>query len=253
LLIKWYFPYRKFQKLDRIEYMHSKEMLHRDIKPDNFLTGTKKRNDAHLIYAVDFGLAKRYTVPKTGAHIPYKENKSLTGTARYASLNTHIGIEQGRRDDLESLGYVLLYFLKGALPWQGLAAKTKKEKYDKIKAKKGQTTMDVLCKGLPVEFEKYMKYCRDLAFEERPDYKYLKGLIRKAWENEGFKLDYVFEWIIVKRNKHTLKLQDECEKMQDTSTKHNDDIVKKDEKGIVRKDVKAKPDANRFTHSRLIY
>lgn len=121
------------QSLERIEHIQSLDFLHRDIKPDNFVVGHKKPS---LIYMIDFGLAKRFRNPKTGQHIPWKEGKNLTGTARYASLNTHLGYEQSRRDDLEGLGYVMLYFLKGKLPWQGLPAKTKKEKYDKIKEKK---------------------------------------------------------------------------------------------------------------------
>jgi serine/threonine protein kinase len=91
-------------------------MCFRDIKPDNFLMGTGQRTNQ--INCIDFGLAKRFRNAKTNEHIPYKENKNLTGTARYASLNTHLGVEQARRDDLESLGFVLLYFLKGGLPWQ---------------------------------------------------------------------------------------------------------------------------------------
>uniref|UniRef100_A0A1S4ADA9 non-specific serine/threonine protein kinase n=1 Tax=Nicotiana tabacum TaxID=4097 RepID=A0A1S4ADA9_TOBAC len=99
------------QMITRIEYLHSKGFLHRDIKPDNFLMGLGRK--ANQVYIIDFGLAKRYRDPATNRHIPYRENKNLTGTARYASCNTHLGIEQSRRDDLESLGYVLLYFLRG--------------------------------------------------------------------------------------------------------------------------------------------
>jgi serine/threonine protein kinase len=131
--------------------------LHRDIKPDNFLIGIGKRQ--HYVYIIDFGLAKRYRDPKTGEHIPYKDGKNLTGTARYASIFTHIGQEQSRRDDLECLGYVLIYFLRGSLPWQGLKAKTKKEKYEQIKDKKLNTSLEELCVGFPEEFAQFMLYC----------------------------------------------------------------------------------------------
>ena len=124
--------------------MHSRLYLHRDIKPDNFLMGLGKRQ--HYVYIIDFGLTKKYRNPKTGQHIPYKDGKSLTGTARYASLNTHIGIEQSRRDDLECLGFVLIYFLKGGLPWQGVKAKTRKEKYEMIKGMKVKVSIEDLVK-----------------------------------------------------------------------------------------------------------
>lgn len=134
-------PLLSQQVISRIEFVHSKSFIHRDIKPDNFLMGLGKR--ANQVNVIDFGLAKKYRDPKTHIHIPYRENKNLTGTARYASINTHLGIEQSRRDDVESLGYVLMYFLRGSLPWQGLKAATKKQKYEKISEKKMSTPIEV--------------------------------------------------------------------------------------------------------------
>ncbi|KAL2486776.1 casein kinase I [Abeliophyllum distichum] len=127
-----------------------------------------------------------------------KENKNLTGTARYASVNTHLGVEQSRRDDLESLGYVLMYFLRGSLPWQGLKAGTKKQKYDKISEKKMHTPMEVLCKSYPSEFISYFQYCRSLRFDDKPDYSYLKRLFRDLFIREGYQFDYVFDWTMLK-------------------------------------------------------
>ncbi|KAG2699672.1 hypothetical protein I3843_07G201300 [Carya illinoinensis] len=182
--------------ISRIEYVHSKGYLHRDIKPDNFLMGLGRK--ATLVYMIDFGLAKRYRDPTTNKHIPYRENKNLTGTARYASCNTHLGIEQSRRDDLESLGYVLLYFLRGSLPWQGLKAAVKKQKYDKICEKKLSTPIEFLCKSHPVEFASYFHYCHSLTFDQTPDYGFLKRLFRDLFTREGYEFDYVFDWTILK-------------------------------------------------------
>ncbi|KAL9387894.1 hypothetical protein Peur_021018 [Populus x canadensis] len=182
--------------INRVEFVHSKSFLHRDIKPDNFLMGLGRR--ANQVYAIDFGLAKKYRDTSTHQHIPYRENKNLTGTARYASMNTHLGIEQSRRDDLESLGYVLMYFLRGSLPWQGLKAGTKKQKYEKISEKKVSTSIEVLCRGYPTEFASYFHYCRSLRFDDKPDYAYLKRLFRDLFIREGFQFDYVFDWTILK-------------------------------------------------------
>lgn len=104
---------------------------------------------SHIVYLIDYGLSKKYRDQKTHQHIPYRENKYLTGTARYASINAHLGIEQSRRDDMEALGNVIIYLIKGNLPWQGIKANNKQEKYHKISEKKIITPIEHLCKGLP--------------------------------------------------------------------------------------------------------
>ncbi|CAH0701236.1 unnamed protein product [Spodoptera exigua] len=184
------------QLITRIEDIHYRNFIHRDIKPDNFLMGLGKKGN--LVYIIDFGLAKKYKDARTLQHIPYRENKNLTGTARYASINTHLGIEQSRRDDLESLGYVLMYFNRGSLPWQGLKAATKRQKYERISEKKLSTPFDELCKNHPIEFQLYLKYCRRLRFEERPDYSHLRQLFRTLFHRQGFTYDYVFDWNMLK-------------------------------------------------------
>ena len=184
------------QMISRLEFIHLRDFLHRDVKPDNFLIGTGKNKN--LVYAIDFGLAKKYRDSKTGLHIPYREGKSLTGTARYASVNTHRGIEQARRDDVESVGYIMVYFLKGNLPWQGLKAKNMKEKYEKIKEKKINTELSELCLGFPQEIAKFIQYTREIGFEDKPDYSYLHKLIKTMADNDKITFDYEWDWKIKK-------------------------------------------------------
>jgi casein kinase I family protein HRR25 len=153
-------------------------------------------------------LAKRYRDPKTGLHIPYLDGKSLTGTARYASINTHLGIEQSRRDDLESLGYVLVYFLRGDLPWQGMKARTMKEKYEKIMEKKIATPVNKLCEGFPEEFSLFINYTRDLRFDDRPDFGYLRRLLKQIADKEKIEYDNVFDWDIKRQQKQDKDVKD---------------------------------------------
>ncbi|KAJ5894341.1 hypothetical protein N7495_006032 [Penicillium taxi] len=183
------------QMLSRVQTIHEKNLIYRDIKPDNFLIGRPGTKAANVIHVVDFGMAKQYRDPKTKQHIPYRERKSLSGTARYMSINTHLGREQSRRDDLEALGHVFMYFLRGGLPWQGLKAATNKQKYEKIGEKKQTTVIKDLCDGYPEEFNKYLSYVRNLGFEDTPDYDYCRDLLTQALKNAGEVEDGEYDWM----------------------------------------------------------
>ncbi|KAJ3040104.1 serine/threonine protein kinase [Rhizophlyctis rosea] len=191
----------------RIEYLHKKNYVHRDISPENCLMGIGKKGSQVML--VDFGLAKLYCSPQTNQHIPCIKNKQLVGTDRYASINTHAGVEQSRRDDLEVLGHMLMYFCRGSLPWQGLKAKRMNSKYDKIKEMKMKTSPDVLCRGFPDEFVTYLKYCRSLHFNAKPDHRYLRDLFQKLFVKKGYHYNYVFDWRVVKQTSKTNKNQQE--------------------------------------------
>lgn len=183
------------QMITRVQSIHDKDLIFRDIKPDNFLIGRAQTPTANTVHVVDFGMAKYYRDPKTKQHIPYRERKSLSGTARYMSINTHLGREQSRRDDLESLGHVFLYFLRGSLPWQGLKAPTNKQKYEKIGEKKQSTQVSDLVHGLPSQFGDYLTYVRNLKFEEDPDYDYLRSLMDLALESLSETEDDHYDWM----------------------------------------------------------
>lgn len=183
-----YFPWLTIasiglQVVKRIAELHAFGYIHRDIKPENFMLGHANSKTKNLINLIDFGLCKRYWV--NNKHIPFKDKRSMVGTARYTSINTHKGFEQSRRDDLISLGYMLLYFYYGGLlPWQGLinnpSGKNKEEynRYDKIMRKKESLSLEVLCAKFPPVIYHYLTYCLNLEFFEQPDYAYLIGL----WE-----------------------------------------------------------------------
>lgn len=177
------------QMILRLKFLHSKGLIHRDMKPDNFMVGSGKKH--HHLYLIDFGLSTRFRDGQN--HIPYKDGKSLVGTARYCSINTHLGIVQSRRDDLEAVGYILIYFLQGSLPWQGLTSTPSQRTATIANVKMGVSVTD-LCKGLPVEFAAYVYYTRALEFTACPDYDYLRSLFRSLFIRYGYDNDGVYDW-----------------------------------------------------------
>lgn len=181
-----------FQMISVLEYIHRRHIVHRDIKPDNFVMGLDDLSQ--FVYLLDFGLAKKYRSSTTLIQYPMINKKKLTGTARYASINALRGYEQSRRDDLEAVGYVLMYLLRGSLPWQGLQAKNKDERYKKILQRKIDTSAYDLCYGFPNEFETYIETTRNMEYTEEPVYDMLRWLFMKVLKREKYKFDYIYDW-----------------------------------------------------------
>jgi serine/threonine protein kinase len=198
-----------YQMLNVLQYIHDRHIIHRDIKPDNFVMGANE-NNAHL-YLLDFGLAKKYRSSRTLQQYPLVKKKKLTGTARYASINALEEYEQSRRDDMESVGYVLMYFLRGSLPWQGLKIRSKEDRYKKILNKKKETSSEELCKGFPEEFKDFVEYTRNLEYTEQPDYdnlrnKFIYLVTKKCGENFDFIYDWTTELDLKKRKDEVIEL-----------------------------------------------
>jgi casein kinase 1 len=181
------------QILDRLEYIHSKCFIHRDIKADNFLIGLKNKA---IIYIIDFGLAKQYKSRKTGKHVKYAINKKWSGTSRFASANTLRGVEPSRRDDLESFCYLLLYLMKGSLPWDNINEESEINEILIIYKMKQYMTPEMLFRDLPLEMIKFYKYCKNLEFDQKPNYDFLRSLLINILNNIGEQNDLYFSWIL---------------------------------------------------------
>ena len=180
------------QMISILEHIHNKGVIHRDIKPENFVLGKENECNSKHLYLIDFGFSKFFD--KNGLNDIVTDKKNLIGTPRYASINALRGIEQSMRDDLESVGYILVYLLKGKLPWMGIKCMDKNEKLKKICIRKIETSSSDLCAGLPKEFVEYFDYCNDLEYEQKPDYTFLKNLFLKVLRNEKEKFDYIYDW-----------------------------------------------------------
>ena len=191
------------QVIERLEYLHSKYLIHRDIKPANLLVGY---DDPYIIYLIDYGLCKKYRSSRTGKHVKFKNTKYYNGTSTYASLNALKGNEVSRRDDFESAAYMLIYLMKGALPWELIKGKTKCDRFRKIYEMKLLCDPEELCKDLPKEIMLFLLYSKSLDFEQEPDYKYCYSLFNNALIKNGFSNDLIFSWIkdpkIIKKLKH---------------------------------------------------
>jgi len=216
-----------YQMVNILQYIHDRHIIHRDIKPDNFVMGAKENNDR--LYLLDFGLAKKYRSSRTLIQYPYIKKKKLTGTARYASIHALEAYEQSRRDDLESVGYVLMYFLRGELPWQGLRVKSKEDRYKKILEKKKETSSEELCKNFPLEFFKYVDYTKKLEYEDNPDYDMLKKLFIDVIKGNKYKLDYIYDWTtnadLQRRKEKRNEENTEKETNKDKNKKNKDEEI----------------------------
>ena len=225
----------------RLNYIHDCGIIHRDLKPENFIVSTNAREG--IIYLIDFGLSKKFINPKTKEHIPFKTNRPIMGTAKYTSLNTHKGFEQSRRDDLESLAYIIIYFFYGQLPWSNIKVKTKEEVFQKVYEIKSNYKDLEEYKNLPNELSDLIDYCTNLEYEEKPNYFFIKTLAERMigrsnneelfdWQNIEFMIKPIFMIIESKKKKKKKKKKLEIEKAQKEKEEKERIEKEKEEKKI---------------------
>ena len=233
------------QIIQRLKIIHKQGIIHRDLKPENLLV-TKNIRDG-LIYLIDFGLSKKYKDLKTDVHIPFKNERPITGTIRYISINTHKGYEQSRRDDLESACYIILYFLTGKLNWDGIKCKTREEKIQKIMEKKEEFKNNKEYKNLSQSFCNIFEYVYNINFDEKPNYEYIFGLINKDleqfdaetnyerslydWQSIEFMIEPIFMIEEIKKKKLIEKMKEEEKKREEErKNKEEEDMKVNDDK-----------------------
>ncbi|CAD8065708.1 unnamed protein product [Paramecium sonneborni] len=186
------------QLLSVFKSVHQRGIVHRDLKPENIMMG---KQNTSIVYLVDFGVSK--SILDKGRHIPFKDRKSFIGTTRYASIAAHKGFEISRKDDLESMMYVIIYLILGKLPWQNLQNIGEKDRTIAVGEVKMNTTIDSLCKELPIQFADYLKYLKNLAFEDQPDYDMLKTLMKQCSNTNTY--DNIFEWSNKSQHKESIQ------------------------------------------------
>ena len=191
--------------LDIIEYVHDRGIIHRDIKPDNFVFGDLESNQDKRLYIIDFGLAKEYR-DETGRHVPKKAGGILLGTIRYMSINAHMKVQQSRKDDLEAVAYMVLYMLRGNLPWEGIKVKDRQERNKIILEKKASISIDDLTTGIPPVFATFLRETRSLRFEQRPEYDRWRKMFTNYARDQKIRLNDMFDW-------------DACDPCKDTATR----------------------------------
>ena len=225
------------QIIERLKIIHKEGIIHRDLKPENLLVTKNIRNG--LIYLIDYGLSKKYKDTKNDLHIPFKNERPLTGTLRYISINTHKGFEQSRRDDIESALYIIIYFLNGKLNWDGIKSKNKEEKIQKIMEKKEEFKKNKEYKILPQTFSQILQYIYNLGFEEKPNYEYIFGVINKGleqfegesnyektlldWQSIEFMIEPIFMIEEIKQKKLIEKMEEEAKKQEEEKIKEKND------------------------------